>query len=326
VADLGRREFLALLGGAAMARPVAARAQQPGKIWRMGFVAHGYERFYDALFDGLRELGYVEGRNLTVERRYAEGRAERFHDIAAEMVRLKVDIIVVVTTPAALALKQATTTIPIVFPNAINPVETGVVASLAHPAGNVTGGAAQTAVLSAKRLEILKEVIPALTRGAVLWNGANPALGPAWRETQAAARALGVTLEPHELHNVKDLEAAFASMAQRRHDVFIVLQDALTLQHRIEIIDFAIRERLPGMFVAKEWVELGGLMSYGESLPEMYRRGAYFVDRILKGANPADLPVEQVTKFELVLNLKTAKAIGLTIPETILVRADEVIE
>jgi putative ABC transport system substrate-binding protein len=321
-----RREFITLLTGAVTTWPAAARAQQPGKVWRMGFVAHGYERFYDPLFAGLRELGYVEGRNLTIERRYAEGHAERFQDIAAELVRLKVDIIVVVTTPAALALKQATTTIPIVFPNAINPVETGVVASLGHPGGNVTGGAAQTAVLSAKRLEILKEVIPALARGAVLWNGANPALGPAWRETQAAARALGVTLEPHELRNVKDLEDAFVSMARQRHDVFIVLQDALTLQHRSEIIDFAIRERLPGMFVAKEWVELGGLMSYGESLPDMYRRGAYFVDRILKGAKPADLPVEQVTKFELVLNLKTAKAIGLTIPETILGRADEVIE
>jgi putative ABC transport system substrate-binding protein len=324
--DLQRRMFVRLLGGAFVAWPLTARAQQTNKIWRMGFVAHGHEKFYEALFEGLRELGYVEGRNLVVERRYAAGHAERFPEIAAEMVRLKVDIIVVVTTPAALALKKATTTIPIVFPNAINPADTGVVASLAHPGGNVTGGAAQTAVLSAKRLEILKEVLPGLSRGAVLWNGANPALGPAWRETQNAARALGVTLQPHELRDVRDLEAAFATMARERPDVFIVLQDALTLQHRTEIIDFAISEKLPGMFVAREWVELGGLMSYGESLPEMYRRGAYFVDRILKGANPADLPVEQVTKFELVLNLKTAKAVGLTIPEPILVRADEVIE
>jgi putative ABC transport system substrate-binding protein len=338
--NMRRREFISLLGSAAAYRPIAitvvsggaavwslvARAQQSGKTWRMGFIAHGHERFYDALFEGLREFGYVEGRNLVVERRYAEGRAERFQEFAAEMVRLKVDIIVTVTTPAALALKKATTTIPIVFPNAINPVETGLVVSLAHPGGNLTGGAAQTAVLSAKRLEILKEVIPGLSRGAVLWNAANPALGPAWKETQAAARALGVSLQPHELRDVKDLEMAFAVMAQQRPDVFIVLQDALTLQHRKEIIDFAIRERLPGMFVAKEWVEVGGLMSYGESLPDMYHRGAYFVDRILKGAKPADLPVEQVTKFELVLNLTTAKAIGLNIPEAILVRADDVIE
>jgi putative ABC transport system substrate-binding protein len=242
------------------------------------------------------------------------------------MVRLKVDIVIVVTTPAALAVKNATTTIPVVFPNAINPVETGVVAGLAHPGGNVTGGAAQTAVLSAKRLEIFKEVVPGLSRGAVLWNAANPALALAWNETQAAAAALGVTLQAHALREIKDFDAAFAMMAQQRPDVFLVLQDALTLQHRKQIIDFTIRERLPSMFVAKEWVEAGGLMSYGESLPDMYRRAAYFVDRILKGAKPADLPVEQVTKFELVLNLKTAKAIGLTIPEPILVRANEVIE
>ncbi len=335
-----RREFITLLGGAAASRtlaialvsgaaaawPLGALAQSSGKIWRMGFIAHGHERFYDALFEGLRGLGYVEGQNLTVERRYAAGRAERFQEFAAEMVRLKVDIIIVVTTPAALAVKKATTTIPVVFPNAINPVESGVVASLAHPGGNVTGGAAQTAVLSAKRLEILKEVVPGLSREAVLWNAANPALAFAWSETQGAARALGVTLQPHEVRDLKDFEPAFAMMAQQRPDALLVLQDALTLQHRKEIIDFTIEKRLPGIFVAKEWVEAGGLMSYGESLPDMYRRAAYFVDRILKGAKPADLPVEQVTKFELVLNLKTAKAIGLTIPDAFLARADDVIE
>ncbi len=322
---LQRREFITLLAGAA-AWPIAARGQQAGKIWRMGFIARGHEPFYDALFEGLRQLGYAEGRNLIVERRYAGDRTERFQEIAAEVVRLKVDIIIVVTTPAALAVKGATTTIPVVFPNAINPVETGVVTSLAHPGGNVTGGAAQTAVLSAKRLEILKEVVPAMSREAVLWNAANPALAFAWRETQGAARALGVTLQPHEMRDPKDFEAAFAMMAQQRPDALLVLQDALTLQHRKEIIDFTIQKRLPGMFVAKEWVEAGGLMSYGESLPDMYHRAAYFVDKILKGAKPADLPVEQVTKFELVLNLKTAKAIGLTIPEAFLARADEVIE
>jgi putative ABC transport system substrate-binding protein len=292
----------------------------------MGFVAHGHERFYDALFEGLRELGYLEGRNFIVERRYTEGRAERFQEFAAEMVRLKVDIIIVVTTPAALALKNETTTIPIVFPNAINPVETGVVASLAHPGGNVTGGAAQTAVLSTKRLEILKDLVPGLSRAAVLWNAANPALALSWKETQGAARAIEVALQPHEVRGVKDFEAAFAMMGQVRPDALLVLQDAVTLQHRKEIIDFAIQNRLPGMFVAKEWVEAAGLMSYGESLPDMYHRAAYFVDRILKGTKPADLPVEQVTKFELVLNLKTAKAIGLNIPAAFLARVDEVIE
>lgn len=323
-----RRKFITLLGGAAaaVAWPLVARAQQSGKIWRVGFLAHGHERFYDALFEGLQELGYVEGRNLVVERRYAEGRVERFQEFAEEMVRLNVDIIIVVTTPAALAVKKATTTIPIVFPNAINPVESGLVASLAHPGGNLTGGAAQTAILSAKRLEIFKEVVPRLSRVAVLWNAANPALAFAWRETQGAARALGVAVQSHEVRALKDFEPVFASMAEERPDTLLVLQDALTLQHRKEIIDFAIQKRLPGMFVAKEWVEAGGLMSYGESLPDMYHRAAYFVDRILKGAKPADLPVEQVTKFELVVNLKTAKAMGLTLPPTVLARADELIE
>jgi putative tryptophan/tyrosine transport system substrate-binding protein len=321
-----RRDFIALASNAVAVWPLGALAQEPGKIWRMGFIAQGYEKFYDALFEGLRELGYAEGRNLIVERRYAEGHAERFPEFAAEMVRLKVDIIVVSTTPAALAVKNATTTIPVVFPNAISPVESGVVASLSHPGGNVTGGAAQTAILSTKRLAILKEVVPGLSRGAVLWNAANPALAYPWRQTQSAAGELGVTLQSIEVRDPKDIETAFAMMSQDHFDALIVLQDALTLQHRREIIEFAIEKRLPGMFVAKEWVVAGGLMSYGESLPDMYRRGAYFVDKILKGAKPADLPVEQVTKFELVLNLKTAKAMGLVIPANFLATADDVIE
>ena len=321
-----RRDFIILVSGGVAAWPLGAPAQESGKIWRMGFIAQGYEPFYDALFEGLRGLGYAEGRNLTVERRYAEGHADRFPEFASEMVRLKVDIIIVTTTPAALAVKNASTTIPVVFPNAISPVESGVVASLAHPGGNVTGGAAQTAALSIKRLAILKEVVPGLSRGAVLWNAANPALAYPWRESQSAADALGVRLQSIEMRDPKDIETAFAKIAQERPDALIVLQDALTLQHRKEIIDFAIQKRLPGMFVAKEWVVAGGLMSYGESLPDMYHRGAYFVDKILKGAKPADLPVEQVTRFELVLNLKTAGAMGLTIPATILATAEEVIE
>ena len=321
-----RRDFINLVSGGVAAWPLGALAQESGKIWRMGFIAQGYEPFYDALFEGLRGLGYAEGRNLIVERRYAEGHADRFPEFASEMVRLKVDIIIVTTTPAALAIKNASTTIPVVFPNAISPVESGVVASLAHPGGNVTGGAAQTAALSIKRLAILKEVVPGLSRGAVLWNAANPALAYPWRESQSAADALGVTLQSIEMRDPKDIETAFAKIAQERPDALIVLQDALTLQHRKEIIDFAIQRRLPGMFVAKEWVVAGGLMSYGESLPDMYRRGAYFVDKILKGAKPADLPVEQVMRFELVLNLKTAGAMGLTIPATILATAEAVIE
>jgi putative tryptophan/tyrosine transport system substrate-binding protein len=321
-----RRDLITLASGGLAAWPLGALAQNSGKIWRMGFIAHGPEKFYDSLFAGLRELGYAEGRNLIVERRFAEGRAERFPEFAAEMVALKVDIIIVVTTPAALALKKATTTIPIVFPNAINPVDSGLIASLAHPGGNITGGAAQTAILSAKRLEIIKDVIPGISQGAVLWNAANPALETAWKETQVAARALGIMLESPVVRDVKGIETAFTMMTQQRPDVLVVLQDALTLQHRNEIIDFAIRERLPSMFVAKEWVTSGGLMSYGESLPDMYFRAAYFVDKIFKGTKPADLPVEQTTKFELVLNLRTAKTIGLTIPAAFLARADEVIE
>ena len=242
------------------------------------------------------------------------------------MVRLNVDIIIVTMTPAALAVKKATTTIPVVFPNAISPVESGVVASLAHPGGNVTGGAAQTAALSTKRLDILKEVVPGLSRVAVLWNAANPALAYPWKQTQGAAGELGLTLRSLEVREPKDIEAAFAAMAEDRPDALIVLQDALTLQHRKEIIDFTIQKRLPGMFVAKEWVAVGGLMSYGESLSDMYHRGAYFVDKIFKGVEPTDLPVEQVTKIELILNLKTAKAMELNIPEAFLATADDVIE
>jgi putative ABC transport system substrate-binding protein len=205
-------------------------------------------------------------------------------------------------------------------------VESGVVSSLAHPGGNVTGGAAQTAILSTKRLATLKEVLPGFSRGAVLWNAANPALAYPWAQSQAAAHELGVTLQSIEVREPKDIEAAFATVAQARPDAIIVLQDALTLQHLEEIIAFAMQQRLPGMYVAKEWVVAGGLMSYGESLSEMYHRGAYFVDKILKGAKPADLPVEQVTKFELVLNLRTAKAMDLSLPAALLATADDIIE
>jgi putative ABC transport system substrate-binding protein len=324
--DIKRREFISLLGGAAASWPLAARAQQAGKVWRMGFIAHGPESFYDALFEGLREYGYDEGRNLIVERRYARGQAKRFKEFAAEMVRLNVDVIVVVTTPAALAVKQATTTIPIVHPNAIDPLNTGLIASLSHPGGNLTGGAQLTAEVSGKRLEILKKVLPGLSRTAVLWNSANSALVFSWKETQSAARVLGVTLQSHEVQDPKDFAAAFAAIAEERPDALLVLQDALTIQRRKEIIDFAIQKRLPSMFNEKEWAVAGGLMSYGENFAAMYRRAAYFVDRIFHGAKPADLPVEQATKFNMVLNLRTAKAIGLPIPDSVLVLADEVIE
>jgi putative tryptophan/tyrosine transport system substrate-binding protein len=321
-----RREFITLVGAAAVVSPLAAMAQRSAKIWRMGFIAHGHESFYDALFEGLRDYGYVEGQNLIVERRFARGNAELFKDFAAEMVRLNVDVIVVVTTPAAVAVKNATTTIPIVHPNAIDPLNTGLIASLAHPGGNLTGGAQLTAEASAKRLQILKKVVPSLSRVAALWNPGNPALVWAWKETQGAAGALGVTLQPHQVRGPEDFATAFAAIAQERPDALLVVQDAVTLQQRTEIIDFAMRERLPSMFQEKGWAQAGGLMSYGEDLAAMYRRAAYYVDQIFKGTNPADLPVEQATRFELAVNLKTANAIGLTIPDALLATADEVIE
>jgi putative ABC transport system substrate-binding protein len=320
-----RREFIAGLGGAA-AWPLDALAQQSGKVWRMGFIAHGHESFYDALFEGLREYGYEEGRNLMVERRYARGQVERFKEFAADMVRLNVDIVVVVTTPAALAVMNATKTIPIVHPNAIDPLDTGLIVSLARPGKNLTGGAQLTAEVSAKRLEILKKVVPGLSRAAALWNPANPAIVFSWKETQGAAQALGIKLQSHEVQRPQDFAAAFDMIAAEQPDALLVLQDAVTMQHRKEIIEFAIQRRLPSMFNEKGWVVAGGLMSYGENLPSMYRRSAYFVDKIFKGAKPADLPVEQAAKFDMVLNLRTAKAIRLTIPDSIFALSDEVIE
>jgi putative tryptophan/tyrosine transport system substrate-binding protein len=319
-----RRDFFVAAICTAAAWPVRSLGDVSGKVWRLGFLAHGDEEFYGALFDALRPLGYVEGKNLMVERRYAEGHSDRFPELAAALLASRPDIIVVTTTPAALAVKNAD--IPVVFPNAVSPIESGVVQSFANPGGNITGGAVQTAVLSAKRLAILKEVVPGLSRGAVLWNAANPALVYPWKETQLAAGPLGVGLESVEIREPEDMDAALARIAQSHADALLVLQDALTLQHRQKIIDFTVQQHLPGMFVGREWVMAGGLMSYGENLTEMYRRGAYFVDKILKGVKPADLPVEQFTRFELTLNLRTAKSMSWTIPATILATADEIIE
>ncbi len=235
-------------------------------------------------------------------------------------------MIITSTTPAALAARNATRTIPIVIPTAIDPVGTGLIASLAHPGGNITGGAILSAELGAKRLELLKEVVPQLARTAVLWNGANPANALAWRETEGAARALGVTLEPHDVRSAKDFEIAFAAIAQQRPDALSVLTDALITQYQKEIVDFAIERRLPSVFPNKEPIEAGGLMSYGPHFSEMMRRAASQVDKILRGAQPADLPMEQPTTFELVINLKTARATGLAVPPVMLSRADEVIE
>ena len=322
-----RRAFITLLGGAAVASPFAALAQHAARVWRIGFITHSTnDAAYASLFERLRELGYVEGQNIIVERRYAEGRAERFQEFAAEMVRLKADVVITSTTPAALALRNATTTIPIVIPTAIDPVGTGLIASLAHPGGNITEGALLSAELGAKRLELLKEVVPGLSRTAVLWNGANPANALAWRETEGAARTLGVTLQSYDVRGLQDFNIAFAKMAQQRPDAVSVLTDALITQYQKEIVDFAMNERLPSVFPSKDPIKLGGLLSYGPHYSEMMRRAASQVDKILRGARPADLPMEQPTTFELVINLNTARAVGVVVPPLMLSRADEVIE
>ena len=324
-----RRNFITLLGcalGTSVVSPLGARAQQHGKKYLIGFIAHEYETMYDAFFEGLRELAYIEGQNITIERRYAQGHPERFKEFAREMVKLNADVIVTITTPAVLAIKSVTTTMPIVIPNAIDAVGAGLVASLDHPGGNITGGTLLQAELSVKRLELLKEVVPELSRVALLWNAGNPAYVRAWTQSQGAAQTLGVALQRYEVRGPTDFQGAFATMAQQRPDALVVLEDALTIQHRKDIVDFAIKSYLPSSFFAKEAVEAGGLMSYGANWPDAFRRGATTVDKILKGAKPSDLPVEQPTKFVLAINVKTAKALGLKVPTSLLATADEVIQ
>ena len=323
---MNRRTFLCGLTLGPLAMPLLAEAQPAGKVWRIGLIVVAPASPMDALSQGLRELGYVEGQNLIIERRYSEGRAERFSAFATELVRAKVDLIIVNTTPAAIAAKKATTTIPIVFPTAIDPVATGVVASLARPGGNVTGLSMLTPELSPKRLELLKQVIPGLSRVAILWNAANPANALPWRETQGAGRALGVVLQSREVGGPNDFEAAFAMMAKEHPGALLVFGDALITQHEKQIVDFVTQKHIPSSFPWREPVVYGGLMSYGPSRADLFRRAAVLVDKIFKGAKPGDLPVEQPTKFELVINLKTAKALGMTIPPSLLSRADEVIQ
>jgi len=306
--------------------PLAAEAQTAAKVWRIGLIVVAPASPLEALSQGLRELGYVEGQNLIVERRYSEGRAERFSEFAAELVRAKVDLIIVNTTPAAIAAKKATTTIPIVFPTAIDPVAAGVVASLARPGGNVTGLSMLAPELSPKRLELLKQVIPGLSRVAILWNAANPANALPWKETQGAGRALGVVLQSREVAGPNDFEAAFAMMTKEHPEALLVFGDALIAQHEKQIVNFVTQKHIPNSFPWREPVVDGGLMSYGPSRADLFRRAAVFVDKIFKGAKPADLPIEQPTKFELVINLKTARALGLTIPQSLLLRADELIQ
>ena len=327
---MNRRTFLCGLTLGTLCAPLAAGAQQPGKVARIGHLSFGSatpgSRLDEAFRQGLRELGYVEGQNIVIEYRWAEGRAERLPDLAAELVSLKVDIIVAAGTPAPLAAKHSTRTIPIVMSSAGDPVGSGLVASLARPGGNVTGLSTFTRELAAKRLQLLKGVVPGVSQVAVLWNAANPYAVLVMRETGAAARTLGVQVQSLEVRDPDEFENAFPAAIRGRAGALIVVDDPLTYLYRMRIADLAARNRLPAMYGFREYAEAGGLMAFGTSLADLYRRAATYVDKILKGAKPADLPVEQPTKFELVVNLKTAKALGLTIPPSVLLRADEIIQ
>jgi len=323
-----RREFITPVGGTVAAWPFAARAQQAGKQPTIGFLgaAPSIESQRIAAFvQRLRELGWIDGRNLAIEYRWAEGRNERYTEIAAELVRLKVDVIVTVATPATLAAKQATTVIPIVFLTASDPVGTGLVASLARPGGNVTGLANQISDTTGKKLEFLREVVPGLRRLAIMANVANPAAVLDMGEAQVTGRALGLEVTTSEIRRAEDISPAFDAL-KGRADALYLCPDPLMNTNRTQINIFAVRARLPTIYGVRDFVQAGGLMSYAPNLPNQFRRAADFVDKILRGAKPGDIPVEQPTKFELVINLTTAKALGLDVPPTLLARADEVIE
>ena len=307
--------------------PPAAFAQSEQRTFRIGLLASGNStRCTDAIFTALQELGYVEGKNLVVERRFAEGRLDRLPEFAAELVRLRVDVIVIQGTPASLAAKSATSTIPIVFAANSDPVGVGIVNSLARPGGNITGTSLMASELSAKRLELLSAVAPRLSRIAILWDSSNPGMALRVRETEIAAKQSGVALFSTGPSNAAELEAALTELAKRRPDALLVTVEPFTRRHLARILEFCGSHHIPSMFEESTYVEAGGLMSYGPDLREIFRRAAVYVDKILKGVKPADLPIEQPTKFELVINLKTAKALGLTIPPSVLGRADQVIE
>jgi putative tryptophan/tyrosine transport system substrate-binding protein len=308
-----------------LSTPLATEAQQAGKIWRIGLISVSYARIEDVFFQQLRELGYVEGHNLVVERRYSEGRAERFAEFAAELVRLNLDMIIVTTTPAVLAVQNATQTIPIVQPNSLDPVGAGLAASLARPGGNFTGTTQQAPDTAANRLQWLVEAIPHVATVAVVWNAANPGNAGSWREVQEAARVLGLHVQSREVRGPSDFERIFAAMVRERPDALLLIGDRLTLPHGEEMVHFATQQRLPSLFDRPDLVTAGGLMSYGADEEEQWRLAAVLADKILKGAKPADLPMEQPTKFKFVINLKTAQALGITIPPHLLVFADEVI-
>jgi ABC-type uncharacterized transport system substrate-binding protein len=319
-----RREFITLLGGAAVAWPIAARTQQLAKIPRIGIIDDS--PIWNAFRHGLRDLGYLEGQNIAFDYRYAGGLPDRLAWVAVELVRRPVDLIATFGTPPTLAAKQATTTIPIVMMGVGDPVGAGLVSSLARPGGNITGNTILAPEVAGKRLQLFKELIPSLSRVAFLWNPDNASHPAQLAELRVAVETLGIKLLPVPVRSSDEFDNAFAAMIGERPDAFLMTNDPFHQLSIGRIMDFLANNRLPGMFVTREVVVAGGVLSYGASLPDLFRRGASYAHKILQGTKPADLPVEQPVKFELVINLKTAEAIGLSIPESFLLRADEVIE
>jgi len=323
-----RREFITVLGGAAT-WPLAARAQQPAKVAQIGFLGPAPAATYlprlEALRAGLRDLGYVEGKNIAIEFRWAE-RVEQLPEMAAELVRMKVDIILASSSTYVETARQATKTIPIVFALHADPVGVGHVASLARPGGNITGLSTLLTDLAPKELEILKEALPQTTRIGILWNPTTPSHGPAVRAVEAAGQKLGVQLLLVPARSVEEFDGAFSTMTRERMGSLLVIGSPLAFSQRVPLAELALKHRLPGMFQSRENVEAGGLMSFGVDYNDLHRRAALYIDKILKGVKPADLPVEQASKYELIINLKTANTLGLAIPESLLLRADKVIE
>ena len=329
-----RKLLLAALGSGGLGAPFIVLAQQPGRIRRVGLLATqsrpsdaDFPRsVYAAFQQGMRELGHIEGRNLAIEWRFADGDAKRLPELAAQLVRMQVDVLVAGGTDAPLALQQATATIPIVMTSASDPVGRGLVKSLARPAGNITGLSIVTGYLGAKRLEILRAMVPKVSRVAVLVNSANPQSAAGLESVQSGARQLGVTILPVEAQSAQEIEQAFVLMRKQGAGALIVLLNPLYQQHRSRIAALATQHRLPTITADRDFAAAGCLLSYGSSLTESFRRAATYVDRILKGAKPGDLPVEQPVKFDLVINRGTAKTLGLTIPQTLLISAEEVLE
>jgi len=325
---MNRRAFLATAAVSVVARPVVARAQQPAKTYRLGYLSlrSGREETEEAFSQGLRELGYVEGQSVAVEYRWAAGKAERLPEMAKELVRLKVDLIVTAGTLAAEAARRATSTIPVVFVSVGDPVGSGLVSSLGRPGGNLSGLTILSTELAGKRLQILRELLPRANRVALLAHRPVSTTPLLIREMRAASQQLGIQIIAQEIDTAADLPSAFAAMQRERAQALVVQQNPITTDSARRIAELAVQHRLPAIYYRRDFVEAGGLMSYGTNAVAMYRRAATYVDKILKGARPADLPVEQPTKFEFIINLKAAKALGLTIPPALLVRADQVIE